>query len=63
MDSRWSVWLVPSIQGIKKYKLLIILYSKQYSFALFDPLVTLFGWIDIAPGTTFSFFEECVKGP
>ena len=62
MDSRWSVWLIPSIQEIKKYKQLIKLYSEKYSFSLFDPHVTLFGRIDIEPGSTFSFFEECVKG-
>ena len=57
MDSRWSVWLIPSIQDIKKYKQLIRLYSKKYSFSLFDPHVTLFGRIDIEPGSTFSLFE------
>ncbi|GIS54913.1 hypothetical protein Ct9H90mP29_19550 [bacterium] len=46
----------------KKYKQLIRLYSKKYSFSFFDPHVTLFGGVDIEPGSTFSFFEECVKG-
>ena len=34
MDSRWSFWLIPSIQEIKKYNQLINLYSKKYSFSL-----------------------------
>ena len=57
-DILWSTWLMPSKTDARKYKTMILEYSKRYSSEEFDPHVTLFGRLTIDPVSIFSFFHN-----
>jgi len=58
MDYLWSVWLLPKGEEKEEYKNFIKIYSDLYSRPLFDPHVTLFGRLNIAPELVYPFFNR-----
>ena len=62
MVNPWSVWLIPCAKDIVKYQALIKDCCSRSSAPNFMPHLTLFGRLDIEPGSTFHFFNEIIKG-
>ena len=54
----WSLWLLPEEKDSLKLKRLINEVSIENGSPSFEPHVTLFGRVSIAPGPLFKFFKE-----
>ena len=58
MSHPWSLWLLPEKKDSLKLKRLINELSIENGSPSFEPHVTLFGRVSIAPDLLFKFFEE-----